>query len=163
QRSTRTSRMAREPPSSRTASRSSRPTRRSAIGTPRRSSSRSPKRWRPMSPCDALSRLLEEALADDLGDLDGVERRPLAQVVGDDRQRKVVPDLWSDAEGADERRITPDALDRRHIAARLALVDDQTPRRLAKNLARLIVRDRIFELDVNRLRMANKDRHAHAG
>src|SRR5438552_10970266 len=40
---------------------------------------------------------------------------------------------------------------------------DLHARRLAQDIARLVRRDRIFELDIHRLRMADEDWHPHAG
>ena len=78
-----------------------------------------------------------------------------------------------DVEAVVDRRILADARDvgrvlagrlvRRDVAARLAPVDDQAARRLAQDFARLVGADRILELDVDRLRMADEHRHAHAG
>ena len=98
-----------------------------------------------------------------LGDLHGVERRALAQIVGDDPHRQAVLDRDVLADARDEGGVLAGRLDRRDVAAVLALVDDQAARRLAQDVARLVGRDRLLELDVDRFRMADEHRHAHAG
>ena len=39
----------------------------------------------------------------------------------------------------------------------------EAARRVAQDVARLVGRDRVLELDIDRLRVADEHRHAHAG
>src|SRR3977135_3798867 len=82
-----------------------------------------------------------------LRDLDGVERRALAQIVGDDPQHEAAVDGRVLADAADIGRVVAGALVRRDVAAGLALVDDDAAGRSAQNFARLIGGERVLELD----------------
>src|SRR5437667_3757725 len=66
-----------------------------------------------------------------LGDLDGVERRALAQIVGDDPQHQAAVDGRVLADAADIGRVLAGAVVRRDVAAGLTLVDDDAAGRLA--------------------------------
>src|SRR5262245_59411227 len=70
------------------------------------------------------------------GDLDGVECRALAQVVGHHPHCEPVLNRRILADAADIGGVLAGAFDRRHVAARLALVDHQAARRIAQDLAR---------------------------
>src|SRR5271154_1841108 len=72
------------------------------------------------------------------GDLDGVERRALAQIVGDDPHREPVLDRRVLADAADIGRILAPRLVGRHVAARLARIDDETAWRVTQDVARLV-------------------------
>jgi hypothetical protein len=78
-------------------------------------------------------------------------------------QREAVVDGRILPDAADIGGVFAHAFDRRDVAARLALVDHQHARRLAQDVARLVLVQEILELDVDRLGMADEDRHAHAG
>src|SRR4051794_15360503 len=86
------------------------------------------------------------------GDLDGVQGGALAQIVGNAPQRQPVLDGGVLADAADVSRVLARGLIGRDVAARLALVDHEASRRVAQDVARLVGRDRVLELDVDRLR-----------
>src|ERR1700689_4093895 len=65
------------------------------------------------------------------GDLNGVERGALAQVVGNDPHRQPVLHRRVLADAPDERRVLARRLVWRHVTARLVLVDDNAARRIA--------------------------------
>ncbi len=88
---------------------------------------------------------------------------PLRRLSDTIQKREPVVDGLVLADAADEGRVVADAFDRRHVAAGLALVDHQHARRLAQDLPRIGRGDRVLELDIDRLGMADKHRHAHAG
>src|SRR5436853_1797448 len=96
-------------------------------------------------------RLDELAVDQALGDLDRIERRTLAQVVGDNPHHEPVLDCRILADAADIGCVLARAFVRRDVAARLALVDDHTTRRAAQDVTRLIGGDRVLELDIDRL------------
>ena len=81
---------------------------------------------------------MQLAVDDRLGDLHRVERRALQQVVGHDPQRQPVLDRRVLADARDVGRELARRLDRRHVAAGLALIDDHDARRLAQDLARVL-------------------------
>src|SRR5262252_185830 len=118
-------------------------------------------------PCRVLCRLLlrlnELATDQALGDLDRVQRRPLTQVVRNNPHHQPVFDRRILADAADIGRVLAGAFVGRDVAARLALVDHEAAWRAAQDLARFVRRDRLLELDVDRFRMSDKHRHAHAG
>ena len=90
------------------------------------------------------------------GDLDGVERRAFAQIVGDDPHREAILDRGVLANAADVGGVLARRLIGRHIATRLMRIDDQAARRIAQDVARLVGRDLILELDVDGLGMADE-------
>src|ERR1700737_2302862 len=89
-----------------------------------------------------------------LGDLHGVERRALAQIVRHAPQYEAVFHRRVLADAADVGGVLARRLIGRDVAAVLALVDHQAPRRAAQDVARLVGADRMLELDVNGFRMA---------
>jgi hypothetical protein len=85
------------------------------------------------------------------GDLHGVQRRALAQVVGDAPEGEAVLDGGVLADARDVGRILAGGVDGRDVAAGLVLVDHHArPAPIAQDLARLVGRDRALELDVDR-------------
>ena len=95
---------------------------------------------------------------DQLGDLHGVERRALAQVVVADEQREpaVAVDARVLPQPADVRRVLARRLQRRRHVAQLHA------RRVGEQLARPLGRHRTLELGVDRQRVAGEHRHPHA-
>src|SRR3546814_6393297 len=71
-------------------------------------------------------------------DLDGVERRALAQIVAHAPQGDAVVDRGIVAHAADEDRIFAHALAWGHVPAVLTLVDEHHAGRLAQQLLRLL-------------------------
>src|SRR5690606_14481601 len=67
------------------------------------------------------------------------------------------------AHAADERRVVPRAFDRGDVPAVLSLVDQHDARGLAQDVLRLLRRNLVLELDVDRLGVTDEHRHAHAG
>ena len=104
-----------------------------------------------------------QALVQQLGDLDGVQGGALAQVVRDAPQRQAVLDGRVVADAADEDRELALAFLGRHVAAVLALIDDDDAGRLAQDVAGLVLVQRAFELDVHRLGVTDEHGHPHAG
>jgi hypothetical protein len=80
----------------------------------------------------------ELAVDQDLGDLHRVERRAFAQIVSDAPEGEAVFNRCIFADTRDEGRIFASRFMRRHIAAGLMLIDDETARRLTQNIARFI-------------------------
>ncbi len=107
--------------------------------------------------------LPEDAPAEQFGDLHGVERRALAQVVGDDPEVQAVLDGRILPDAADIGGVFAHALDRGDVPAGLALVDDEHARGLPQDLAGLLLVEEVLGLDVHRLGMADEDRHPNAG
>src|SRR6266446_7488596 len=105
---------------------------------------------------EALS--AEMLLDQDFGDLDGIERRALAQIVGDDPQIEPVRDRRVAADAADIDRVLAGRLGRGHITLIGAVVDDGDAGRLPQGGARLVLAERPLELDIDRLAMADEDR-----
>src|SRR6185503_20782932 len=103
------------------------------------------------------SGLLQVLAPEQLRNLNGIQRRALAEVVADDPQAEAVLHGRVLADPADVSRIIADAFDRRHVASVLALIDDEHARRLAQNFARLVSADFILELDVHGFGMADED------
>src|SRR6478752_1597685 len=121
--------------------------------------------WNPHSPfatpySPVLRRLLLRAdqLAVDqhFRDLDRVERSALAQVVGHAPQHEAILHRRVLADAADIGRVLAGRLIRRGIAAGLLLVDDEAAGRLAQDLAGFIRGDRVLELDIDGLGMADE-------
>src|SRR5688500_18884679 len=81
---------------------------------------------------DFSRRLLEMLAAEQLGDLHGVQRRALPEIVGDAPQAEAVVDCRVLAHAADIGGIFADALDRRDVAAVLPLIDQHDAGRLAQ-------------------------------
>src|SRR5208337_1026873 len=104
----------------------------------------------------------QSAIDEGLCDLDGIQSRALAKIVGHDPEVQAMLDSRIFADAAHISGEIAHALDRRDVAAILGLINHKKPRRLAQNVSRLFRRDRPFELDIHRLRMADEDRHAHA-
>ena len=67
------------------------------------------------------------------------------------------------ADAGDEGRVLAGAVDRRRVAAVHRPVDDDDAGGVGQRLARLVFADRVVELGVHRLGMADEGRHAHAG
>src|SRR5215813_14843673 len=86
----------------------------------------------------ALCRLLlgtnELAVDQALGNLHGIERRALAQIVRYAPEREAVLDGRVLAHSADIGRVLAGALVGRHVAARLVLVDHEAAGRAAQDL-----------------------------
>src|SRR6478609_5057476 len=103
------------------------------------------------APLFALRRLLlgaeQLAVDQDFRDLHRVQRRTLAQIVGDAPERQPVLHRRILADAADVSGVLAGGLVRRDVAARLVLVDDETAGRLAQDVARLVRRDRLLEFD----------------
>src|SRR5690606_17146524 len=106
---------------------------------------------------------LEAQLDQRFGDLDGVERGALAQIVRDNPDIEAVLDGGILADAADKGVVFADAFDRGGVATRLALVEHRHARRLAQDVARLVRADRVLELEIDGFGMADKHRHAHGG
>src|SRR5581483_11271212 len=87
----------------------------------------------------------------------------LAQIVGDDPQIEAVGDGRVAADAADINRILAGRLRWRHVALVGAVIDDDNPGGRAQRGARAVLRQRPLELDINRLGVPYKDRHADAG
>src|SRR5580692_12137678 len=96
-------------------------------------------------------------------DLDGVQRRPFAQIVRHNPHRKAVFHRRILADARNIRRILACAFDGRDIAAVFAAIDDEHAGRLAQDFAGTRRRDGPLEFYVDGFRMAHKPRHAHAG
>ena len=99
----------------------------------------------------------------DFGDLHGVECGPFAQIVGDDPQVERMGHGRIAADAADIDRVLARRLGRGDVAFLGAAIDNGDARRPAQRLARLVLAERPLELDVDRLAMADEDRHPHAG
>src|SRR5881397_2790247 len=91
--------------------------------------------------------LLQMLASEQLGDLHGIERGALAEIVADDPQAEPVLDRRIFTDPADEGRIVADAFDRRHVAARLALIDEHHARGFAQDILRFFGRDLPLKLD----------------
>src|SRR5579884_103190 len=78
----------------------------------------------------SLRGLLQMLTPEQLGDLHGVESCALAQIVADHPEAETVLDRRVFADAADVGRIFADGLDRSHVAAVLALIDDHHAGRL---------------------------------
>lgn len=96
-------------------------------------------------------------------DLHGVERRALAQVIRHAPKNQTVIDRRVRADTADIGGVFACGFIGRHVATGLAFVDHKAARRIAQDIACFIFRDRILEFDVDRFRVADEHRHAHAG
>ena len=99
---------------------------------------------------------------EELGDLDRVRRRALAQVVGDDPEREPAIVRRSRGPGGRDRR-RPRRVRRRRSPAGSVLgrvVLDDHARHRGEQLARPFRRDRLAGLDVDGLRVADEDRDA---
>src|SRR6202023_3950822 len=107
-----------------------------------------------VSSCRLAFGLDQLAVDQALGDLHRVERGALAQVVGYDPQHQAAVDCRILAHAADVGRVLARGLVGRDVAAGLALVDDETARRIAQEVASLVGADPLFGLDVDRLGMA---------
>src|SRR5687768_3221241 len=83
-------------------------------------------------------RFLEMLAAEQLGDLDRVQGRALPEIVGNAPEVKAVLHRRILADPADVGGIFADRLDRRDVAAVLALVDEHDSGRLAKDPLRLL-------------------------
>src|SRR4051794_18168923 len=97
------------------------------------------------------------------GDLHGVECRAFAEVVGDHPQRKSVLDCGVGANSADIDEIVAGAFDRRNVALVRAMIDHGDAWRTAQRSTRLFGRDRLLELNIDRFRMTDEDRHPDTG
>src|SRR6266478_2667801 len=131
----------------------------------RRCATNSDCRWR-SGLRDSRSLLLgvdQLAIDQALGDLNRVEGRALAQIVGNAPQHQPVVDSRVFADTADIGCVLADALIRRDVAAGLMSIDDQAAWRAAQDGPRFVRGDRPFELDIDRLRMADEHRHPYAG
>ena len=102
---------------------------------------------------------------EDLGDLDGVRRGALAEVVADDPQRQAttVGDGLVPAYPTDEDLVAAGGVDRERIDVVGRVVLDDHPGHGREQLARPLGRDRIAGLDVDRLGVARHDRHPDGG
>lgn len=108
-----------------------------------------------------LAGLDETTIDQQFGDLDGVECCTLAQIVRNDPDVEAVFDRCILADTRNIGRVLTGRFNRRDVAAILVLVDDEATRRFAQDIARLIGGDLVFELDVDRFRMADEDGNAH--
>ena len=104
----------------------------------------------------------QAAVHQSLGDLDRVQGRALAQVVGHAPEGEAVLDRDVLADAGDVGGILAGRFVGRDVAARLVLIDHHDARSRAQDVARLLGAERLFELHVHGLRMADEDRHAHA-
>ncbi|SOO23411.1 hypothetical protein XFF6991_280070 [Xanthomonas phaseoli pv. phaseoli] len=103
-------------------------------------------------------------LCDQFGQLHGVERGALADVVGDDPQVQAtrVREVFADA--TDEHRILAGGVrDRRRVAAGSALVHHFHARRCRQQRARRFHGDLVAGFDRHRFGVAIEHRHAHRG
>src|SRR5690606_6256973 len=99
-----------------------------------------------------------------LGQLHGVQRRALAQIVGDDPQVQATRMRRVLANPADIDRVVARSVgDRRRIAARTRFVDDLDPRRRAQQVAGAVGFQPLPGLDRHGFRMAVEHRHADHG
>src|SRR5690606_38781235 len=94
--------------------------------------------------------------------LNRVEGGPLEQVVRDDPHGEPVLDSGILADPADEGGELACRFDRSDVAARLALVDDHHAGRLPQYVAGFLDRNRLLELYVHSLGVADEDGHACA-
>src|SRR5690242_12774869 len=95
-----------------------------------------PKAVRPDAP--ALCRSFEQlAIDDQFGDLHGVERGALAEIVGYDPEHQAVLHRGIFANTTDVGGILTGRLHRGYVTPRLMLIDDETAGSLAQDLARL--------------------------
>uniref|UniRef100_A0A0N5A007 LigA n=1 Tax=Parastrongyloides trichosuri TaxID=131310 RepID=A0A0N5A007_PARTI len=115
------------------------------------------------TPRSAARRGDDAGLVQQLGDLHGVQRRALAQVVGHDPQVQAVLDRRVLADARHIDGVLARSVDRGDVAVVFLLIDDLNAGRLAQDFARLVRRDRTVELDRHRFGVADEDRHAHAG
>ena len=88
--------------------------------------------------------------AEKFGDLHGIESSAFAQVIRNAPNIEAVLNRRIFAHAADIGGILADSLDRRHIAAVLAFIDEQHAGRLPKFRLRLFGGDLTFALDVPR-------------
>src|SRR5579884_3006954 len=93
----------------------------------------------------------------ELGDLDRVQRRALAQVVAREEEREAVLDRRVAADPADEHLVDAGRL------ARRGEVLDAHRRRRCEQLARPLRRERLLGLEPDRLGVPDEDRHTDAG
>ena len=107
----------------------------------------------------------EIALHEVFGDFDGIEGRAAEKLVSRDEHLKPLPvvatDVLADATGEDI--VLRGRVERHRVAAVQRIVNDPHPLALREDLARLGGRDVVLELEVQRLGMGARDRHAHAG
>ena len=132
----------------------------------RRGSKRAVSTGKPDSDCcdHRASRPLDESLFDEqLGDLHRVGGRALAQVVGADEQLEPVRLAEVLADAPDVRRVVADREHRHRVDVGRRVVEHLDPGRLLEQLARLLRGQLLLEGRVDRLRVAQEDRHAHAG
>src|ERR1700726_1538303 len=97
-----------------------------------------------------------------LGNLNCIEGRALTQVVGYAPQHQPAVDGGIFAHAADIGRVLAHAFIWGAVAAGFMFVDDQATRRLTQDGPRLVGRDRPFEPDIDRLRMADEHWHPYA-
>src|SRR6056297_108039 len=109
------------------------------------------------------SPLLQHPLAQCLGDLHGVKRGTLAQVVTDAPQVQPILDGGILPDAADERGEIAHAFLGRHVATRLALVDHHDTRAFAQDVAGLVLIEELLKLNIDCLGMTHKHRHPHTG
>src|SRR3546814_15880513 len=94
-------------------------------------------------------------------DLDGVERRALAQIVAHAPQGDAVVDRGIVAHAAYEDRIFTHALDWGHVASVLALVYEHNARPPAQHIPPLPARKLALDFHRQRFQMAATLRHTH--
>src|SRR5215213_2714904 len=95
----------------------------------------------------ALLRPQQAPVHERLGDLNRVQRRALAEVVGDAPEADSVLDRDILADSRDISRVLARGLVRGDVAARLALVEHHHAWGGAQDIACLVGRDRLLELD----------------
>jgi len=110
------------------------------------------------STLERLPRCRRNAPCQDFGNLHGVERGPLAQIIGDDPQIEPVRDRRVAADAADIDCVLAGRFGRRHIALVGPVIDDRNAGRLPQGGASLVFAERPLELDIDCLAMADEDR-----
>src|SRR5690606_23007045 len=107
--------------------------------------------------------LLEMPAAEEFGDLHGIERRTLAEIVADAPEVEAVFDRRVFTDAADEGRKVAATLDRSGVTAILALVVKHDAGSLAQDALRLLSRQLVLEFDIDRLGVTDEHRYTHAG
>ncbi|PAV69364.1 hypothetical protein WR25_25823 [Diploscapter pachys] len=107
--------------------------------------------------------LLQVPSAEQFRDLHRVQCRTLAQIVADAPQRQPVLHGRILTHAADIGRVVARRLDGRRVSAVLMLVDQHDAGGFAQDTLGVLGGNLVFELDIQRLGMADEHRHAHAG
>ena len=111
----------------------------------------------------ASGRAQQAAHVQQLGQLDGVGGRALAQVVAHDPEVQAALVRGVAADAPDQHVVAAGGVERRRVEAVRRVVDDRQPGRAGQQLAALLGRQRLARLDVRRHRVARVHGHARAG